>query len=142
MKLKEDINRVINKLQLKDKIKIVILFGSRARGDYNPKSDIDIAILLEEDVLDGNYLEVKIDLTSIFSDILGEDCDIVLINKASPLLKYQVIKHGRLIYIDEETDYNSFFSLVVREYFDFKFYLDFHNELMLKRIREGSENYG
>src|SRR5690554_8008726 len=114
MKLKEDINRVINKLQLKDKIKIVILFGSRARGDYNPKSDIDIAILLEEDVLDGNYLEVKIDLINIFSDILGEDCDIVLINRASPLLKYQVVKYGKLIYIDEETDYNAFFSLAVR----------------------------
>ena len=32
---------------LKDKVKKIVLYGSYARGDYTPESDIDVMILLD-----------------------------------------------------------------------------------------------
>ncbi|ADD02941.1 DNA polymerase beta domain protein region [Thermoanaerobacter italicus Ab9] len=39
-------------------IKRVIIYGSRARGDFKPASDIDIAIFSEEDLSPELYFEV------------------------------------------------------------------------------------
>ena len=42
---KEVFNDIINVIKKHENIEYVYLFGSRARGDYNDKSDIDIAIM-------------------------------------------------------------------------------------------------
>ena len=137
VKLKQQLNSVANQLDINDDIKLVMLFGSRAREDYCCDSDVDIAVLLAEDFFGCiNPLELKIDLINIFSSELGQECDIVLLNRASPLLNYQVVKYGEVVYKKSDFEYNSFYSLVLRKYFDFKHYLDFHNNLLLKRVKE------
>ena len=47
---KEVFNDIINVIKKYENIECVYLFGSRARGDYNDKSDIDIAIIQKGDV--------------------------------------------------------------------------------------------
>ena len=47
---KEIFNDIINVIKKYENIKCAYLFGSRARGDYNDKSDIDIAIVQKGDV--------------------------------------------------------------------------------------------
>ncbi len=140
MELEQQIEKLINQLDIKEYIRMVILFGSQARGDYNKYSDIAIAILLDDQlIMNSNSLEIRSELISIFSSSLGKKCDIVLINQASPLLKFQIIKYGKLLYCSDEQRYNSFFSAVLNEYFDFKYYQDFHHNLMLNRIKKSGE---
>lgn len=51
MNLKEDvIKQIINISKKYNKIKKVVLFGSRARGDNDLKSDIDLAIYCDGDL--------------------------------------------------------------------------------------------
>jgi len=48
----------------------VIMFGSRARGDHRPDSDLDLAIILSGGA--GDFLGVKLDMAGIAFDVLLE----------------------------------------------------------------------
>lgn len=65
----------------------------------------------------------------------NKDVDIVSLNNASLLLKYEVIHDGIVIKDDEERA--SFESLALREYFDFKYYSDIYDNVLLEKIRKG-----
>ena len=43
--IKNELDNFISKIKNKKMIKSVILFGSRARGDYSPFSDVDLIII-------------------------------------------------------------------------------------------------
>ena len=45
-----------------------ILFGSRARGDFSPESDADIAVLLNGEA--GKFLLTKLEMSDIAYDVL------------------------------------------------------------------------
>lgn len=143
MDINKKILEIIEELNLKEYVKMAILFGSQARGDYKNDSDIDLAFLMEEEYLKNkNILDLRSELVSVFSSKIKKDCDIIFINQAPPLLKYQIVKYGRKIYLDDGFDYSSFFSLTIRKYFDFKFYQDFQNKRLLQRIRKGGTEDG
>jgi len=143
MDLSQKIIEIIDELNIKKHIIMVILFGSQSRGDCNKNSDVDIALLLEDRFLDNkNILEFRSELISVFTSKIKKDCDIVFINQAPPLLKYQIVKYGQVIYKDNDFDYNSFYSLTLREYFDFKYYQDFHNKMLLERVKKGGAEDG
>ena len=73
----------------------VYLFGSQSTGKAKPESDLDLAILLqpgqEEDI---PILELAVTLEKA----LGRRVDLVILNRAGELLKYQVRRYGRLLY--------------------------------------------
>ena len=60
------INEICN-LAMENEIQKVILFGSRARGDYKERSDIDIAIA------GGNYTKFVLDIDECTSTLLKYD---------------------------------------------------------------------
>ncbi|MDT8384923.1 MAG: nucleotidyltransferase domain-containing protein [Gammaproteobacteria bacterium] len=51
-------------------VKRVVMFGSRARGDYHAESDIDLAILLAEP--SGDFFALKLAMDDLAYDILLE----------------------------------------------------------------------
>lgn len=48
----------------------VIMFGSRARGDNKPDSDLDLAVVLNGQR--GDFLDTKLDMAGIAFDVLME----------------------------------------------------------------------
>lgn len=136
MKSEKQIKKIVKDLKIKENIKLVILFGSQARGDYDDNSDVDIAILFDElFLLNINSLELRNELSILFSTNLKTEADLVLLNKAGSLLKYQIIKYGKPLYISDDFSYNTFFSSVLKEYFDFQYYQNLHNKLLIKRFK-------
>lgn len=101
-------------------IKLVYLFGSRARGKEGPTSDYDFAVYIDR--RDRKRLfEIKFILMDRISRILKTNkVDVIILNMVkSPELKYNCIKEGQLIYEVEP------FKVIVEpsimtEYFDFK----------------------
>ena len=135
MEIKAKLKNIVQELKIKDKIELFFLFGSQARGDSNQNSDIDLAILLEEYYYQKiNPLNLRSELIAYFTSELGNECDVVLINQANHLLKYQIIKYGEIIYQADSMRYSTFFSRIVREHLDFRYYKQLHNKLLLKRI--------
>jgi uncharacterized protein len=47
-----------------------ILFGSRARGDNRPDSDLDLAVVLNG--TRGNFIDTKLDMAGLAFDVLME----------------------------------------------------------------------
>ena len=73
MKVEEVISRVAELCRQHDAQK-VILYGSYARGDFRPDSDIDVMILVDTDRAGVSPLEKKIcDVTYDFNDEHGTD---------------------------------------------------------------------
>lgn len=48
--------------------------------------------------------------------------------------RYEAVKYNQVLYADSDFDVNRFFSLVVREYLDFKPYLEVQRKYLKERI--------
>ncbi len=104
--------------QLPEKIpalKMLVLFGSRARGNFHADSDWDFAALYDQDIEKGqvqpnldNYLE----LFSLIRQELGipdNKIDIIELSPGcSPLLAYQIARDGKLIYEKKAGEWTNF----------------------------------
>lgn len=92
-------DRLRQALQPRLEILDAYLFGSRARGETNRQSDIDIAIFLDRAV---DRSEVRPSpfgyesaLTAELMSALHEDrIDVVVLNDAPPLLYHRVLRDG------------------------------------------------
>ena len=71
------------------------LFGSFASGRMGPASDIDVGVLVEPGREDDFPV---LAFTSSLERRCGQQVDLVLLNRAGELLKYQVRRYGRLIF--------------------------------------------
>lgn len=58
-------------------VDFVLLFGSQARGDAMPESDIDVAVVFSGNSLDFDYWTVRTKLSDIAYDILLEIGEII-----------------------------------------------------------------
>lgn len=105
----------IHKLIQNYNIKLIYIFGSYSMGKNNSHSDLDIALLLEEDFDPLQKLNLIGDLCSIFK---RNDIDLVIMNSANPVLCHQIIKYGRLVYIQSEDVKVGFEVKVLSEYLD------------------------
>lgn len=66
--LREAVLAFGEKLSDQYKVAQLILFGSRARGDYQPDSDADVAVMLRGEP--GDFVETKLAMTRIAFDVL------------------------------------------------------------------------
>ena len=67
------------------------IFGSEARGTATEASDVDLAALF---VRRPPTIEV-LDARDAAGRVLGRDVDLVDLDRASPILAMQVLRHGR-----------------------------------------------
>lgn len=98
--MNEKIKQIITD-SLKDyKIEKIILFGSRARGDFNSESDYDIYLVLKEEL---SHLE-KTDLIDIILENLAKEniCADVLISTKKVMETYKNISGTVTSYVNEE----------------------------------------
>jgi predicted nucleotidyltransferase len=111
-------------------IQAVYLFGSAASGKTHAESDLDLAILPEQPSLRGQKLDILADLAREgFSDV-----DLVFLDTKDVVIKFESVRQNRLLYCAKDFDANAFFSLVVRQYFDFAPYLKIQREAYKRRV--------
>lgn len=71
------------------------LFGSAARGEAQPHSDLDIAVYLDATTPTASPFGTAAELTSALMAALGSNrVDLVLLNQAGPLLYGRVLRDG------------------------------------------------
>ena len=83
--------REIQEFAKKYQVKKVILFGSRARGDFKEKSDIDLA------VKGGDFARFSLDVNEETTTLLKFDI-INLDEKIQQELKDSIQKEGKILY--------------------------------------------
>lgn len=111
----EILNNNIDELIYDYGIKLIYIFGSYAKGKNTTNSDLDIAVLLDGNYNPMNKLSLIGDLTLILK---RDDIDLVILNCASPVLRHQIIKYGKLAYMESE-EIKVFFEVkVLKVYMD------------------------
>ena len=95
-------------------LQLIVLFGSGVSGRTHRQSDIDLAFLFDRPM---DILELT---NKIIRLLHTDNIDVVDLKRASPLLKYSVVKNGMRIYEREQGLFHEFYSLAFRMYIDAK----------------------
>lgn len=117
-------------------LELVYQYGSSLKDKQKAK-DIDFGILLNKGVSAERYLEIYNDLTHKLSKIFKKEIDIACLNKSSPMLAYQILKKGRLIYGDIRRA-KQFIVEAMTRYFD---YLPLH-QFFVKHLERRLDTHG
>lgn len=96
-------------------VKFAYLFGSSARDEAGPLSDLDVAVYLDGRV-DGFRYRLRL-AEGLARALKTEKLDLVALNSAPVLLKYEVIRDG-IILKEDRPRRVMFETLVLQEYLD------------------------
>ena len=110
----EDIRNRLVPIFEDEGLKLALLFGSLVLGKVHKQSDIDLAFLFDRPV---DILSLT---NRIISLLHADNIDVVDLRRVSPLLKFSVVKNGRLLYEKQPGMFNEFYSLAFRIYIDTK----------------------
>jgi len=114
------------------------LFGSRAEGTENKKSDVDLAVLFFPYNPAKHNLELLLKMEAEISKALQcSNVDLVFLQKEKITFKFEVVKTGKVIYCLNDDQRTDFEDIVIRDYLDFAPFLDCYHREMIESIRKG-----
>lgn len=79
---------------------VAYLYGSHARGQAGPLSDVDVAVLIDSDnvLIDSDDEERRLALTASIADTVAPArADVVVLNHAPVALSYRVLRNGTVL---------------------------------------------
>ncbi|MBU4339046.1 nucleotidyltransferase domain-containing protein [Patescibacteria group bacterium] len=126
------------KILKKNKVGLVIIFGSRVSGRAHTGSDIDIGIVFEDEKIKvKNPVEVYGDLYGVFSKAFkAANPDIVYLREAPLSLQFKAIDEGKVIYETSAKFFADYKEEVMIKYFDFKFTENYFNSVFLNQEKK------
>jgi hypothetical protein len=117
-----------------DNVTLAYLFGSTVRGESNCLSDIDIAVLLDDTLLQKESFDLQLELISKLTEVLKtDDIDLVVLNDSPLLLTYNIIRDGIILKSDEPLRVK-FETKIMSRYLDERYHIERHAKESLKRI--------
>ncbi|USR91301.1 nucleotidyltransferase domain-containing protein [Phormidium yuhuli AB48] len=100
--LQVDLERLLHEIPY---LKMLILFGSRARGDTHSNSDWDFAVLYNEELrrqtVEGFGWFRDIGIIGDCLNLNSDKIDVVEIERCSELMAHHIARDGKLIYEQE-----------------------------------------
>jgi predicted nucleotidyltransferase len=112
----------------KNKLSLLLVFGSHASEKTHSKSDIDIAVVSTSEV---NRLKLICALEGIFK----KNVDLVVITrKTDPLLMFEIFSNAKLLYEREEGVFENYQLLAWKKYLDTKKIREKESEYIKKYI--------
>ncbi|WP_027339019.1 type VII toxin-antitoxin system MntA family adenylyltransferase antitoxin [Halonatronum saccharophilum] len=119
--------------KLYNNIKAAYLFGSYAQDKERKNSDIDIGILLDK----GYDKMIKVDILAKLAEYGYCEVDLVILNQADIVTRYEIVKHNKIIYKREDFDANTYFSFSIRTFLDFEPILKVQRKYLKEQILNG-----
>ena len=108
------------------------LFGSVARGNARPDSDVDVGVLFREDP-PPTLASYRFDLEADLQDLLDLPVQLVVLNRAPVDLAFRVLRDGKLLVNQTPSRRIAFEVRTRNEYWDLEPYL----RLYRRRPAEG-----
>lgn len=129
MEITKDQKLKITKIAKKFQLKLIVIFGSFANGKHRKDSDLDIAVLGLKEI----SFNEQISLTNKLSLIFNKNIDLSVLNRANPLLLFQVSKNSILLYGSRE-EFLKFKLYAFNAYNDYAPYFEMEKKLNKKII--------
>ena len=91
-------NRISEALERRPEVLDGYVFGSHARGEAQAHSDIDVAVYVQENTASHGGYGYAAELATALIAALGNNAvDVVVLNRASPLLYHRVLRDGQRV---------------------------------------------
>jgi len=119
-------------------VRLGYLFGSRAAGRPSARSDADVAILLREGADLHDLGRAVADLETSLGRTFGCPVHVIPLNGASPLLRFEAIRHGRVLFAEDEAERIGFEVRTLKEYEEYCRRQDLYYRAMLARLGEAA----
>ena len=104
-------------LSIHTEVAAVYLFGSFARGNPRRGSDVDIAVFTRES--SRRHPRPRAEYVAAASKVLGTDkVDVVLLNQAPIVLRHEIFRDGKPLYVRDQVSLSRFRVSSSREYLD------------------------
>jgi len=129
-----ELERAARALAERFPVKLVVLFGSVARGRARRDSDIDVAILVDPKRFD---LDMAATLLGEAEALFPPGTNFALLNRAGSLLLWQVAKWGVPLYESERGLFHEFQIQAFRRYLDDEKFRRAEAEAVRRFVEEG-----
>lgn len=137
LKMKLDLSKIKN-VFFQHNVELAYLFGSQARAKITPLSDVDFAVRFNVQVSPQDYGDFQAKIISELMLILKRsDIDVVVLNNATPLMKFMVINQGEIVFCYNNQARVKFEVEARREYFETEPIRRIQNEAFKKRYSTG-----
>jgi len=111
---------------------LAVLFGSAAKGRMRVDSDVDVAIEPRKALTDSELQS----LTGALALAASVDVDLILIDSAPTLLRWQIATRGMPLVEHNPGEFARFRARAAAEYIDFAPALAHHGEIFRRRLVE------
>jgi predicted nucleotidyltransferase len=112
-------------------IRLLLQFGSTVTGQVHPKSDVDLAVLLDHAPLGlEEHAKLVHELQRLFPD---REVDLALLNHADPLFLKKVTDRCRLLF-GTEADLKRLELLAFKRYQDHRKYLELERRFVARAV--------
>lgn len=116
---------------------LAAIFGSAARGALRPDSDLDVAIVPVDADLP---LAAELDLQAALSRATGREVDLVRLDRAPTLVRWQVARGGVVVFEKTDGEWPRFVAAAAIEHADFAESLAPAAELYRRRLAESASS--
>lgn len=121
--LPDEARKIVAAIQTHPKVVAVLLFGSWARGEPSPISDVDIAVILQAPDPDD-----EAEVGSMYSNKV----DVVLFHRLPLHIQFEVLKTGKELFVRDEAAYAEVRYSVLRNYLEMTRFYRTMMEMMLR----------
>ena len=108
----ESLRQLLKPLWDRGEFRLIVLFGSMAKGSGGPSSDVDLGLLPRETMDEIQVTAEVIRLTHC------NDVDLVDLTRADPLTAMEVARAGQILFCEDPSVFTEFRSLAFRRYVD------------------------
>lgn len=130
----EKIQPLVDRIATMEDVVAFFLFGSAARNDLQPLSDIDCAVLLSRSISRERIEELRLSLTGLITETLAtEEFDLVILNTAPIRFSHTVFREGLLLFVKDKNQLVDFRERNTLRYLDFSYYRKEFNKVFLER---------
>ncbi|MFH1662189.1 MAG: nucleotidyltransferase domain-containing protein [Candidatus Falkowbacteria bacterium] len=130
----------LNRLSKKYKINTFYVFGSQSTGKTTKLSDYDFAVLLDDKVPEKEYGNYQIKIISELLRLVNSNrIDLIILNdkRNSLLLKYNVIKNGKILYEKNKNKRVNIEVNILRRWLDWQYFERLWGDIYVKCVAEG-----
>ena len=122
-------------LVLGPRLKLAVLFGSRALGaPRSPRSDVDVGIVPFDSALD---LRAELSLASALSGAVALEIDLVRLDREEPVLDREVAVDGVCLYEEAPGVFAAWRAEAASRFIEFEETIAPHRERFLRRLAGG-----
>ncbi len=117
-------------LESQPPVRLAYVFGSTARGEARTSSDVDIGVVLD-------VTRPPVDLAELaekLEGVLFRRVDLLDLDRASPLLRREILRDGVLLVCRDEVERAEFESRALSEYLDTEHLRDIQRQYLLERV--------